>query len=180
MANNDQSPEPDLTRQVKRLRCMRGGHRGTATRLVRSTKDSVGMLLAGDEDLPSRLIAAEIPRLVSARDSLINKREKLKELDSQIMSLMLEIDQEEGNLEGEIQSQDEYEENMTIAILEIESCLQHLNYAPSKPVAKEESRPTGKITEKAAQAQEDLTLSRAGFFGAPAGRGGGGGTKCPP
>ena len=156
MANNDQSPEPDLTRQVKRLRCMRGGHRGTATRLVRSTKDSVGMLLAGDEDLPSRLIAAEIPRLVSARDSLINKREKLKELDSQIMSLMLEIDQEEGNLEGEIQSQDEYQENMTIAILEIESCLQHLNYAPSKPVAKEESRPIGKITEKAAQAQEDL------------------------
>ena len=68
------------------------------------------MLLAGDEDLPSRLIAAEIPRLVSARDSLINKREKLKELDSQIMLLMLEIDQEEGNLEGEIQSQDEYEE----------------------------------------------------------------------
>ena len=156
MANNDQSPEPDLTRHVKRLRCMRGGHRGTATRLVRSTKDSVGMLLAGDEDLPSRLIAAEIPRLVSARDSLIKKREKLKELDSQIMSLMLEIDQEEGNLEGEIQSQDEYEENMTTAILEIESCLQHLNYAPSKPVAKEESRPIGKITEKAAQAQEDL------------------------
>ena len=88
MANNHQSPEPDLTRQVKRLRCMRGGHRGTATRLVRSTKDSVGMLLGGDKDLPSRLIAAEIPRLVSARDSLINKREKLKELDSQIMSLM--------------------------------------------------------------------------------------------
>ena len=69
---------------------------------------------------------------------------------------MLEIDQEEGNLEGEIQSQDEYQENMTIAILEIESCLQHLNYAPSKRLAKEESRPTGKITEKAAQAQEDL------------------------
>ena len=148
MANNDQSPEPDLTRQVKRLRCMRGGHRGTATRLVRSTKDSVGMLLGGDEDLPSRLIAAEIPRLVSARDSVINKREKLKELDSQIMSL----------IEGEIQSQDGYEENMTIAILESESCLQHLNYAPSISVAKEESRPrpTGKIAEKAAQAQEDL------------------------
>ena len=45
---------------------------------------------------------------------------------------------------------------MTIALLEIESCLQHLNFAPSKPVAKEESRPTGKFTEKAAQAQEDL------------------------
>ena len=42
----------------------------------------------GDEELPSRLIAAEIPRLVSARDSLVNKREKLKELDSQIMSLI--------------------------------------------------------------------------------------------
>ena len=35
---------------------------------------------------------------------------------------------------------------MSIAILEIESYLQHLNYAPSKPVAKEESRPSGKIT----------------------------------
>ena len=31
---------------------------------------------------------------------------------------MLEIDQEEGNFKGEIQSQGEYEENMTIAILE--------------------------------------------------------------
>ena len=28
-------------------------------------------------------------------------------------------------------------------------------------------------------AEETLTLSRAGFFGAPVGRGGGGGTKCP-
>ena len=45
---------------------------------------------------------------------------------------------------------------MTIAILEIESCLQHFNYAQSMSVAKEESRPPGKITEKAAQAQEDL------------------------
>ena len=72
------------------------------------------------------------------------------------MSLTLEIDQEEENLEGEVQSQDEYQENMTIAILEIESCLQHLNYAPSMSVAKEESRPIGKITEKAAQAQDDF------------------------
>ena len=45
-----------------------------------------------------------------------------------------------------------------IAILEIESCLQpcDLNCASSMSLAKEESRPPGKITEKAAQAQEDL------------------------
>ena len=111
--------------------------------------------VGGDQNLLSRLIAAEIPRLVSARDSLINKGEKLKELNSQIMSLMLEMDQEEGNFEGEIQSQGEYEENMTIANLEVESCSQHLNYAPRISVAKEDSRPCGKITEKAARAQED-------------------------
>ena len=100
---------------------------------------------------PVKIDRRRDPQVGKCESSLINKREKLKELDSQIMSLMLEIDREEENVEGEIQSQDEYEENRTSAILVIESCLQHLNYAPSRSVAKEESRPTGK--RLAAQAQ---------------------------
>ena len=100
-----------MAEELARKRRQRAGHRSSAKRIISSVIDVLG---GGDI---SQVREHEI-KLKQQRDSLQQKLNTLRQLDAEILDLVAEEE-----IEGEIERADLLEENVQLAIANIENAL---------------------------------------------------------
>ena len=100
-----------MAEELTRKRRQRAGHRSSAKRIISSVIDVLG---GGDI---SQVREHEI-KLKQQRDSLQQKLNTLRQLDAEILDLVAEEE-----IEGEIERADLLEENVQLAIANIENAL---------------------------------------------------------
>ena len=100
-----------MAEELARKRRQRAGHRSSAKRIISSVIDVLG---GGDI---SQVREHEI-KLKQQRDSLQQKLNTLRQLDAEILDLVAEEE-----IEGEIERADLLEENVQLAIANIENTL---------------------------------------------------------
>ena len=100
-----------MAEELSRKRMTRGGHRSTATRIITS---AIKVLATGDLSE----IAKHAVKLNQQKESLQEKRTILRQLDMEILTLV-----DEAEIEAEIERADLVEENIQLAIANIDHAL---------------------------------------------------------
>ena len=100
--------------ELSRKRRTRGGHRSTATRIITGT---IGILAGDVSQIPQHVV-----KLNQQRATLLEKRTIIRQFDAEILAIVPEEE-----IEAEIERADLVEENIQLAIANIDHALSNVN-----------------------------------------------------